>query len=150
MSAGAGRALTRRLRVVAVSGAGVEVDASRSAACTACAARAGCGTGALGEMLAGSERLTLGPVTGARPGDALNVSMASGPFLLAAALAWLLPPLALALAVCAFAALGLPDPLVAGLCLPVLTLSLVPLRLAETRRRAPVLSVQLASTGAPE
>ena len=74
-------------------------------------------------------------VDGLRPGDEVVVAMPGQTFLSAAALAYLLPPAALALAAGLGAVLGLPDVAVAALCLPVLGLSFLPLIRAERSGR---------------
>ncbi|WP_226625223.1 SoxR reducing system RseC family protein [Alloyangia pacifica] len=127
------RALRQRLRVTAVSGTRVSLEGARASACRTCAARSGCGAGALAELAGGTMRLTLPRPEGVRLGDEVIVALPAAAFLGAAGLAYLLPPAALVLALALFAALGLPDVWSALLCLPVLALSLLPLRRAELR-----------------
>jgi len=130
------RVLRRTLRVASVEGGVIEVEIDRASGCAACAARAGCATGALAE-LAASAPLRLGLPSGARvqPGDEVVVAIPAGGFLGAVSAAYLVPPLVLVLAVGLFTALGLPDLAVAGLSLPVFALSLWPVRRVERRGR---------------
>lgn len=127
------RALRQRLRVTAISGGRVSLEGARAPACSACAARGGCGVGALAELGGGRMRLTLPRPDGVGPGDEVIVAMPAAAFLGAAALAYLLPPAALVLALALCAVLGLPDLWSALLCLPALGVSLLPLRRAELR-----------------
>ncbi|MBK1635446.1 SoxR reducing system RseC family protein [Rhodovulum adriaticum] len=130
------RALRQTLRVAGVADGRVQLEADRLSGCAHCAARAGCGTGALAELTGGGPvRIDLPGPASVRPGDHVVVSMPGGAFLGAAGLAYLLPPAALVLAAGLFAALGLPDLMVAALCLPVLLLSLLPARRADRRGR---------------
>lgn len=128
--------LSERLRVVAVEGARVRLLAQRASGCAACAARNGCGAGALAALggaaeldLAAPQRLDL------VVGEEVEVAMSSADFLTLAGLAYLLPPLTLALGAALAAALELPDLLSAALCLPLLALSLVPVARAERSGR---------------
>ncbi|ARE40193.1 Sigma factor RpoE regulatory protein RseC [Rhodovulum sp. P5] len=133
---GEGRALRQKLRVADVDEAVVRLEANRMAGCAHCAARAGCGTGALAEMAGGGLLEIALPRTGAvAPGDEVIVSFSGNAFLGAAGLAYLLPPAALVLAAGLFSALGLSDLVVALSCIPVLALSFLPLRLADRRGR---------------
>ena len=147
------RALRQRLRVAGVEGGMVRLTADRLAGCATCAARSGCGAGALAEM-AGPGPLEIAlPWRGdAAPGDEAVVAMSGGAFLGAAGLAYLLPAAAVALAAGVFSALGLSDLMVALLCLPVLALSFLPVRLAERRaRRVPALEIEeILPAGSPD
>ncbi|TCP43347.1 SoxR reducing system RseC family protein [Rhodovulum marinum] len=130
------RALRQTLRVVGVEGARVRLAGDRLSGCAACAARAGCGAGALAEMLdAGPLEITLPRGAPVAPGDRVVVAMEGGAFLGAAGLAYLLPPAALVAAAAGFAALGLSDLWVAALCAPVLALALLPAWRADRRGR---------------
>ncbi|MBN9887930.1 SoxR reducing system RseC family protein [Salipiger abyssi] len=130
------RSLRQVMRVVAVDGDQLRLEGRRATACAQCAARSGCGAGALAE-LAGSAslRLTLPAPQMLRPGDAVVVALPATRFLAAAGLAYLLPPAALAATAVLARASGLSDGAAALLCLPVLALSLWPLRRAERRGR---------------
>ncbi len=130
------RMIRRTLRVASVGEARVALEAKRLTACTTCAARAGCGAGALAEM-AGDDILRLELDSHARvaPGDDVVVSMPAGTFLGAAGLAYLLPPAVLVLAVALFSALGLSDGPMALLAVPVLAVSFLPLWRAERTGR---------------
>jgi sigma-E factor negative regulatory protein RseC len=130
------RALRRALRVASVEDGVIEVEIDRASGCAACAARAGCATGALAEMAAGAP-LRLGLPSGAsvRPGDEVVVAIPAGGFLGAVGAAYLLPPLVLVLAVGLLTALGLPDLAVAALSLPVFALSFWPVHRIERRGR---------------
>ncbi|MEX5729950.1 sigma-E factor negative regulatory protein RseC [Rhodovulum iodosum] len=130
------RTLRQTLRVAAVEGGLVRLEANRLSGCAHCAARAGCGARALAE-LAGAGPLEIGlPRTAdVAPGDEVVVSMSGGAFLGAAGLAYLLPPAALVLAAGVFSALGLSDLWVALACLPVLVLSFLPVHRADRRGR---------------
>ncbi|SDF98475.1 SoxR reducing system RseC family protein [Alloyangia pacifica] len=127
------RALRQRLRVTAVSKGRISLEGARAAACSGCAARSGCGVGALAELAGGRLRLTMPRPEGVMPGDEVIVVLPAAAFLGAAGLAYLLPPAALVMALALCAALGLPDLWSALLCLPVLGVSLLPLRRAELR-----------------
>ena len=130
-----GRVLRQRLRVVALEGDDVLLAGARASACGRCAARAGCGTGALAEMIGGSQQLRLPRPLPLAVGDEVVVVMEGGAFLGAAFRAYLLPPAALAVTAVLAAAFGLNDAVTAALCLPVLALSLWPLARAESRAR---------------
>ncbi|TCP61726.1 RseC/MucC-like positive regulator of sigma(E) [Rhodovulum bhavnagarense] len=130
------RVLRRRLRVAGVDGGIARLEVDRLSGCTRCAVRAGCGTGALAQML-GSHPLDirLRHTGGIAPGDEVVVAMSGGAFLGAAGLAYLLPPATLVSAAAILSALGLSDIWVALSCLPVLALSLLPAWLAGRRDR---------------
>ncbi|WP_176518611.1 SoxR reducing system RseC family protein [Rhodobacter maris] len=130
------RALVERLRVVAVGPERLTVLADRAAGCAACAARKGCGTGALAQ-LSRPQLLEIDRPAGLeiRPGDEVEVEMGGNAFLAAAGLAYLLPALALVAGVSLASGLGLGD-LGAGLAgLFALGLGFVPVALIERRRR---------------
>jgi len=130
------RAMRQTLRVASVEGAFVRLEANRMSGCAHCAARSGCGTKALADLVESRPIEISVPRKGAvSPGDEVVVSMSAGAFLGAAGLAYLLPPASLVLAAPVFSALGLSDLLVALLCLPVLALSLLPAWLADRRGR---------------
>lgn len=130
------RALRQRLRVAGVQGGMVRLQADRLSGCAACAARAGCGAGALADLVeAGPLEISLPDTGGIAPGDKVIVTLPGGAFLGAAGLAYLVPPLALVLGAAGFSALGLGNLATALACLPVLALSLLPARLAERRGR---------------
>ncbi len=127
--------LSQTMRVTAVTGDRVRLEAPRAAACHACAARQGCGAGALTEMLGGRTVLDL-----PRPGDVavgqeVRVTLPGSSFLTAAGLAYLLPPAALALGAGVGAALGWSDAVLALVCGPVFAVSFWPLVRAERRGR---------------
>ncbi|MBB4211549.1 RseC/MucC-like positive regulator of sigma(E) [Rhodothalassium salexigens DSM 2132] len=131
------RALRQTLAVVAVDGDRVRLRAERLTGCAQCAARAGCGAGAWAAVLDSAPlEIALACPEPVAPGDRVVVTMAGGRFLRAAGLAYLVPPLALALTAGLAAALGLSDLTIALLCGPVLAASLLPARLAERRGRA--------------
>ncbi|GAA0309289.1 SoxR reducing system RseC family protein [Rhodovulum strictum] len=133
-AAGDPRALRQTLRVVGVEGAVVRLTADRMSGCAQCAARTGCGAGALAEMADSAPlEIRLPRSVLVAPGDEVVVSMPGNALLGAAGLAYLLPPAALVLAAAIFSGLGLSDLTVALLCLPVLALSLLPARLADRR-----------------
>ena len=137
-SACAPRALSQTLRVYAVGDDRLWLEADRAAACAVCAARAGCGAGALAGLLQDAPQLIVLPRShdvcrDVYPGDEVVVSIPAGTFLGAVGRAYLVPPLALVLGVALLSWLGLPQLLVAGLSLPLLALSLWPLRWAERR-----------------
>lgn len=130
------RQLRQTLRVASVKGDRVLLEGRRPSACSACAARSGCGAGALAEM-AGSAplRLSLGGAGSLCAGDEVEVSIPAGTFLSAAALAWLVPPAALVMAAALCDLADVSDGLAAAICLPVLALSFLPLRFADRRGR---------------
>ncbi|MBN2905370.1 MAG: SoxR reducing system RseC family protein [Rhodobacteraceae bacterium] len=130
------RALRQTLRVAGVEGAVVLLEASRVSGCAHCAARAGCGAGALAELLeTGPLEIGLPRIGPIAPGDEVVVSMSGNAFLGAAALAYLVPPAAVVLGAGVFSAFGLSDLNVALLCVPVLALSFLPVRRADRRGR---------------
>ncbi|WP_258092649.1 SoxR reducing system RseC family protein [Salipiger pentaromativorans] len=130
------RALRQRLRVVAVEGGRMRLEGQRISACAQCAARTGCGAGALADLSGPAPlRLSLPHDGAAAPGDEVVVAMPAGAFLGAASLAYLLPPAALAATAALASAAGAPDVLAAALCLPAFVLSLLPLRRADRRGR---------------
>ncbi len=133
---GAGHVLRQRLRVAAIEKDFIRLEVDRASACSRCGVRAGCGAGALTEMIGGGRSTIRVPRTRAvRPGDEVIVAMPAGTFLGGMVLAHLLPPASLALAAACFIGLGLPDVVAAVLSLPVLALSLIPLLWAERRGR---------------
>ncbi|SOB98386.1 RseC/MucC-like positive regulator of sigma(E) [Rhodobacter sp. JA431] len=130
------RALSERLRVVAVGPERVTVLADRAAGCAACASRKGCGTGALAQLsrpqlleIARPEGLEI------RPGDELEVMMGGNDFLAAAGLAYLLPAVTLVVGVSIAAGLGAGDLLSGLVGLGALALGFVPVALMERRGR---------------
>lgn len=130
------RALRQTLKVVGVDGSRVRLRADRMSGCANCAARQGCGTGALAELLdTGPLEITLPRPGTVAPGDEVIVSISGSAFLGATGLAYLLPPAALVVAAGVFSAAGLSDLYTALLCLPVLALSLLPARRADRRGR---------------
>lgn len=131
---GTPRALHETLRVVAVDGDTIRIAASRAAGCGACAVRKSCAAGTLGAMAEpGTFRLPRPAGLDVMPGDQVVVAMPASQFLGAAGLAYLFPALVLVIVVAGGAAVGLGDLALAGLSLPALALSLVPLWLAERR-----------------
>ncbi|TCO71610.1 SoxR reducing system RseC family protein [Rhodovulum euryhalinum] len=130
------RALSERLRVIAVSGGRLHLAADRAAGCAACAMRKGCGAAALsaGVRPAVIEIACPAGILVA-PGDEVEVSIPGGRFLAAVGLAYLLPTMAVVIVAALSLALGLSDLWAALLCLPVLALALVPAARAERRGR---------------
>lgn len=130
------RALSERLRVVAVAGGRMRLAADRAAGCAACAMRKGCGSAAL-SAAARPEVIEIACPAGiaVAPGDEVEVSVPGGNLLAAAGLAYLLPAVAVVGVAGLSLALGLSDLWVAALCLPVLALALVPAARAERRGR---------------
>ncbi|MBZ4024134.1 hypothetical protein CKO11_16940 [Rhodobacter sp. TJ_12] len=130
------RALSERLRVVAVGSDRLTVLADRAAGCAACASRKGCGTGALAQ-LARPQLLEIARPEGLdiHPGDEVEVAMGGNDFLAAAGLAYLLPAVTLVVGVSLAAGAGAGD-LVSGLVgLVALALGFVPVALIERRGR---------------
>lgn len=126
------RVLRQRMRVAAQRDGWVLLEADRASACGACAARPGCGAGALTEALGGGPARLVAPQDRAAPvGEEVEVAMSGAMFLRLSALAYLLPPASLAALAALAAATGLSDATLALLCLPTLALSLTPLWLAE-------------------
>lgn len=125
--------LRQRLRVAALDEGMVTLEGERAAACTRCAARSGCGAGALAEMLGGRQSLRLPQTLPLAVGDEVVVAMESGTFLGAAALAYLVPPAALAALAMLSEAFGLSNGVTAALAVPAFALSFVPLRRADRR-----------------
>ncbi|MGB0659399.1 MAG: SoxR reducing system RseC family protein [Mangrovicoccus sp.] len=106
---------------------------ARASACSACAAKTGCATGAINEAMGGETHLTLPYAKPLTPGDQVVVSLPSKAFLSVALRAYLLPPLSLAFAALVASLLGLSDLGTALLCLPFLGLGFLPLLRAEKR-----------------
>ncbi|MEO1677779.1 MAG: SoxR reducing system RseC family protein [Pseudomonadota bacterium] len=129
------RALTETLRVAAVEGDQVHLVGDRAAGCRSCAARAGCGAGALTEVIGGQLRVSVPLTLPVSVGDEVAVALPGATFLGAAALTYLLPPAALALTAGIGAGLGWSDIVTAALCLPVFALTLLPIVRAERRGR---------------
>lgn len=127
--------LRRRVRVEAIGDGQAEVSVDRASGCTACAARAGCGAAALGEMTQARDRLRLEACGTVQPGDEVIVAMDGRALLGVALRAYLLPAAALAGTAASASALGMSDAATAALCLPALVLSLWPLLRADRRAR---------------
>lgn len=125
--------LSQTMRVTAVTSDRVRLEAPRAAACSSCAARQGCGTGAFTEVLGGKTVLDLPRTGDLVVGQEVSVSLPGSSFLAAAGLAYLLPPAALALSAGFGAALGWSDAMLALVCGPVFALSFWPLVRAERR-----------------
>lgn len=130
------RALVERLRVVAVGPERLTVLADRAAGCASCAARKGCGAGALAEL----SRPQLIEIEHPRAfdvhlGDEIEVEMGGNDFLAAAGLAYLLPAVTLVLGVALASGAGFGD-LGAGIAGGIaLILGFVPVALVERRRK---------------
>lgn len=143
------RALSERLRVLAVSARTITVAADRASGCAACSARKGCGAAALAEM-ARPEVVALVRPEGlaVRPGDEVEVTIAGNAFLAAAGLAYLIPAAALVLAASVAASAGLSD-LWSGLAgFGAMALAFLPLAFAERRGPAPLQVLAVHPTGA--
>jgi sigma-E factor negative regulatory protein RseC len=130
------RLMLQTLRVAAVQNGRAELRLQRASACASCGARKRCATSVLAD-LSHNEPATLSlPFRDdLKSGDEVVVSLPGNTFLKAAALAYLVPPLALVLSTALLTGLGWPDATVALACIPVLALSLVPLIVAEWRGR---------------
>ncbi|MEY8880783.1 SoxR reducing system RseC family protein [Donghicola sp. XS_ASV15] len=126
------RFLTQTMRVDRISGAGAELVAPRMSGCASCAAKAGCGTAALGKAAA-PLRVTVPDQGALRVGDEVTVAMPAGRFAGLALLAYFLPPLASAGVIGILDHIGAPEFLLVSLVLPVIGLALIPLYLAEKR-----------------
>ena len=136
MIEGDDRVLRRTLRVAAVRDGQVELEADRLSACRTCAVKAGCGTGALAEMIEGRTlRISVARPDHISPGDDVTVALPAGAFLGAAGLAYLLPPFALVVAVMVCAGLGLTDRATFAIGLGALALSFWPLRRVDRAGR---------------
>ena len=128
--------MRQTLRVITVGQDAVWLEVDRASACASCGARAGCGAGALAEMIGGGKSTIRVPRTcSVHPGDAVVVAMPARAFLGGAVLAYLLPPASLALMAGGALAFGVSDLVAALVSLPVLALSLVPLLWVERRGR---------------
>lgn len=123
--------LRRRLRVISAGDGQVVLDAPRAAACKSCAAREGCGSGALSEMLGGGGQLTLRCDEAVEPGAEVDVVLSRAALLGGVARAYLWPSLALVTVATGSAVLGLSDALTALLCLPALAAGFLPLLLSR-------------------
>ncbi|MGP3699671.1 SoxR reducing system RseC family protein [Rhodobacter sp. NSM] len=128
------RALSERLKVVAVAGDRMQLLADRAAGCSCCTMRRTCGAAEIASQarpkfieVALPEGVTV------RAGDEVDISLPAGRFLATVGLAYLLPTLAVVITAGAGLALKLPDLWVALLCLPALGLALVPLGRAGRR-----------------
>lgn len=130
------RALSERLRVLAVAGDRLQLAADRAAGCAACAMRKGCGSAGL-SALARPEVIEIARPAGMAiaAGDEVEVSIPGGHFLAVVGLAYLLPTLGVVLAASVGMALTLPDLQVALLCLSALVFALVPFARAGRRGR---------------
>jgi sigma-E factor negative regulatory protein RseC len=131
----AGEVMRRTLTVAAVQGSDVILSAPRASACSGCAARSGCGAGALTEVLGGTDTLRLPRTVPLEEGDEVVVAMSERRFLGAVLRAYLLPAVALALLAGIGLALDLPDAVIAGLSLPVLAIAFLPAIRADRRER---------------
>lgn len=129
------RRLRQTLKVAAVTDGQAVVEADRASGCGGCAVSSACAAKALIEigLARKAEQMALDPAARVAPGDSVEVSMPSGAFVTAAALAFLAPALALVAMVGLAAALELSNAMTALLCLPVLALSFWPLARAERR-----------------
>ena len=125
------RVLRRVLRVRSIEDGQVVLEGERASACASCAARMGCGAGALNELMGGQQQLRLPAPFDLAPGDDVVVAMEDSAFLRAVLRAYLLPPLALAVTAALALAAGLPDILTALSCAVALAVGFIPLRLAE-------------------
>lgn len=82
--------------VVAREGDHVWVEARRQSTCNGCAARSGCGTGALGGWLPGAvTRLRVPDPLGVRPGERVVIGVPEGAVLRGSLLVYLVPLLGL-------------------------------------------------------
>ena len=137
------------LQVLSVSDGQMQVNGARGHGCMACALKSGCVAGTLKPRSGPDQvRLTLPRVEGVAPGDTVSVEWPAGTFVTAAALAFLLPPLALVAAVLIGTGLGLSPVPQALSCAVAFGLSLVPLWLRD--RRGKLLADLRAVRGAPE
>jgi sigma-E factor negative regulatory protein RseC len=128
------RTLSQRLRVVAVRADRLHLAADRAAGCASCSARKGCGVPALAEMSPAQVLMIPRPAgLTVAPGDEVELAMAGGAFLGAAALAYLLPAVALVATVSLCSAAGLTDAWSALAGLAALALSFLPVARADRR-----------------
>lgn len=119
--------LRQTLRVTALSDGQVALEGRRASACASCAAKTGCGAGALAEMLDGKQRLKVQQTFPLGVGDDVVLAMDRRAFLGAALRAYLLPPATLVTVAGLAGWLGLGDVTTALLCIPSLVLAFLPL-----------------------
>ena len=125
--AGSDGVMRQTLTVAAIGDGYVWLSGRRASGCTSCAAKTGCGAGALAEIMDGEQALRLPLTMPLSVGDRVVVAMERSAFLGAAMKAYLLPPLALIGVAALSMGLGLSDWSAAVLCIPALALSLWPL-----------------------
>lgn len=130
---GDGGILRQTLRVTALNDGLVALEGQRAGACAGCAARTGCGAGALAEMVGGTQTLRVPQTLPLAVGDAVVLAMDRRAFLGAALRAYLLPPAALVATAGMAQAFGLTDMVTALLCLPIFALAFLPLLRADRR-----------------
>lgn len=125
--------LRQTLQVTALCDGQAALEGQRASACASCAAKTGCGAGALAEILGGTQTLRVPQTLPLAVGDNVVLAMDRRAFLGAALRAYLLPPAVLVAMVLLARMLGLADLLTALLCLPALALALVPLWRSDRR-----------------
>lgn len=144
-----GRVLKSRMRVTAMQDGWVQLQGERTASCSACAAKAGCGVKGMAEFIHQSpsqicvpmvERTSSQaagmPASGIPAvGDEVVVSVSGNEFLQLTMLAYLLPAAALAATACLSALAGLGDMETAILALIAFAISFLPLKWREQAGR---------------
>ena len=139
--------LRRRLRVAAVEDGNVWLTGPRDSECRGCAARSGCGAGAIAEMVGREQGLRLPQTVPLAVGDVVVVTMESGAFLGSVLRAYLFPAGALVVVALIALAAGLSDAATAVLCIPALALALIPLARADAGSSpAPTLRIESRDT----
>ncbi|MEM8553234.1 MAG: SoxR reducing system RseC family protein [Pseudomonadota bacterium] len=133
--------MRRSLRVIGVDGTRVTLEAPRASACASCAIKAGCGTGALAEMLGAKETLCVDTDIPTSVGDVLEVTMDRTQFLQTLLWVYATPALALILVAAMSLVAGLSNGTTAVLLIPALGLALLPMLRAE-KRTATAVSVR--------
>ncbi|WP_425090872.1 SoxR reducing system RseC family protein [Tropicimonas sp. S265A] len=128
------RRMKQRGRVVHAANGRVQVEVDPAPGCGACAARAGCGTSALAEILKSRPTpLTFRCDAPLQSGQDIDVSLPAADFIKAACLAFLLPATVLVGAIWITSMLALPVVASSAFAGAAFGLSFLPLWLAERR-----------------
>ena len=129
------RVLKSQMRVAALQDGWIQLQGERTASCTSCAAKSGCGIKGLSEIVHRSPLEIQAPTAASAGspavGDEVVVSISGHEFLQLAMLAYLLPAAALAAVACLSALAGLGDAQTAILALIAFAMSFLPLRWRE-------------------
>ena len=127
-----GRVLKSRMRVTAMQEGWLQLQGERTASCSACAAKSGCGIKGLSEFIHRAPSRICAPkvnpdAESPAVGDEVVVSISGNEFLQLTMLAYLLPAAVLAATACLSALAGLGDAETAVLTLITFAISFLPL-----------------------